>query len=96
MPGAVIATPTIVTNPPVDIPVVSRPIHQGRPPIRRSIAGDAKGAGCPWWCWLIFALLGLLLLAGILFGLWFYLKGNAEQNQLMKNPEGIVSPIQGN
>ena len=70
--------PAINTSAPIDVPVVSRPINQGRPPLRRSIVGGAKSSGCPWYCWLIFGLLALLLLAGVLFGLWTYFVKNKE------------------
>jgi hypothetical protein len=57
---------------PVDVPVVSRPVNPARAPIRKSLVGS-RGSGCPWWCWLIFGILALLLLLGVLAGLWAYL-----------------------
>lgn len=55
----------------VDVPVVSRPVNQARAPVRKSLVGGRDSA-CPWWCWLIFGIIALLLILGVLGGLWAY------------------------
>lgn len=65
-----ITTPAVA--PPIDVPVMSHPVHPSQTPIRKSRIG-AQNDACPWWCWLLFGVLGLLLLLGLLVGVWVYL-----------------------
>ena len=68
----------VLPPPPRDVPVTSRPVNQARAPVRRS-AAMATAGGCPWWCWLIVGLLVLLVLAGVLAGLYFHLTNNTKK-----------------
>ena len=55
------------------------------PPVYQS-TGIRRRSACPWWVWALLGLLGLLLLAGLLWGLFSALGGN-------KAEEEIVEPI---
>jgi hypothetical protein len=67
-----VSTPIPISVPsPISSPTINRPT-QARAPNRRSFV-SAKSSSCPWWCWLICGILGLLLLLGFLGGLWTYL-----------------------
>ena len=64
----------IYKNPPVvetrKTTSVVTPQVELRPPVRHTLRGTARApsGGCPWWLCLILSLLGLLLLAGLLYG----------------------------
>lgn len=66
-----VSTPISVSSPaPLPTTTITRQT-QARAPNRRSFV-SAKNNSCPWWCWLICGILGLLLLLGFLGGLWAY------------------------
>ena len=48
-----------------------------------------RSSGCPWWVWALLGLLGLLLLAGLLFGLLSAFGRNKQEYEVV---EPIVQP----